>query len=114
MNSITVEIEKAARRVSSKRNIYADMVKAANEYIKPEATLNLGEPEPVITEPAPAQPAAPVAAPPEVTLPSQTPNLKITEFEIHPERPAVRTKTPRRNNFGFTLNPIITVSRPKR
>ncbi|MDR0987727.1 MAG: hypothetical protein LBL98_08565 [Ruminococcus sp.] len=111
MSSITAEIEKASRRVKSKSSIYADMVKAANEYIKldgvtPEAALHLGEPEP--------EPVAPFTPPPETILPNQTPNLKITEFEIHPERPSVRTKSPKRNNFGFTLNPIITVSRPKR
>jgi hypothetical protein len=146
VTSITAEIEKAKRRVSSKKSIYADMIKSANEYINPEASLYLGEPkqntEPRVqntetapahiaptvhetaaqtaptAEPAPTNPAHPapelITTPPETILPNQSKNVKITEFEIHPEKPSARATNPRRTNFGFTLNPIISVSRPKR
>jgi hypothetical protein len=108
LTSITTEIEKAQRRVKNKNSVYADMIKRANESFAAPAKLHLGEPEAVETT-APV----PEVITSETVLPNQTKNLVISEFEIHPTPPSAK-KTQRRNNFGFTLNPIITVSRPKR
>jgi hypothetical protein len=65
-----------------------------------------------------AKPSAQSAKPLETSLPKQTEGLIINEFEILPEKLPPKTsggkQPPRRNNFGFTIGPIISVSRPKR
>jgi hypothetical protein len=105
--------------VNRSRNAYAKLVEYANEYINEETELHLGAPiakaeikpkAPQAPQSAEKKPAAPVA---ETTLPNQTENLTISEFEIVPERQMNARKTQRRANFGFTLSPIITVRRPK-
>jgi hypothetical protein len=104
---ITADIERAMNRVKNRNNLFASMAKEANEYYKSEATLTFGEPakpETIHTEPQ---------AKTETKLPNQTKNLVINEFEIRPERP-VNKRNARRNNFGFTLSPIISVGRPNR
>ncbi|MDR0943996.1 MAG: hypothetical protein LBM41_05635 [Ruminococcus sp.] len=104
---ITADIERAMNRVKNRNNLFASMARTANEYYKSEATLTFGEPPVVKAEPVHTE------AKTETTLPNQTKNLVINEFEIRPERPAAK-KPARRNNLGFTLSPIISVGRPNR
>jgi hypothetical protein len=55
---------------------------------------------------------------PETTLPNQSKDVAIAEFEIIPEataaKAAAKKQSTRRGAFGFTLSPIITVRRPNR
>jgi hypothetical protein len=109
---ITADIERAMNRVKNRNDLFRSMAMSANEYIGTEATLTLGAPAGAHAAKASAVHTEPVAKA-ETVLPNQTKNLVINEFEIHPERPAVK-KNARRNNFGFTLSPIISVGRPNR
>jgi mannose-1-phosphate guanylyltransferase len=104
---ITADIERAMNRVKNRNNLFASMAKEANEYYKSEATLTFGEP------PAKPETVHTEVKATETKLPNQTKNLVINEFEIRPERP-VGKRPARRNNFGFTLSPIISVGRPNR
>jgi hypothetical protein len=93
------------------------MINTANSSFSATAVLHMGDPSEILPEiPPDVTKPAPVAKSPESTLPNQTQGLVINEFEILPEKTTAKTgqRQPRRNGFGFTIGPIISVSRPKR
>jgi hypothetical protein len=105
---ITADIERAMNRVKNRNDLFRSMAESTNEVFNTAATLTLGEPSAKVETPSP-QPKAVK----ETVLPNQTKNLVINEFEIRPEYPSAK-KPARRNNYGFTISPIISVGRPHR
>jgi hypothetical protein len=120
MPPVTKEIETAMNRVRNRNKALGQMINTANSSFSATAVLHMGDPSEIMPE-TPPEPAVtpaktPAKKPPESTLPNQTQGLVINEFEILPEKTTAKTgqRQPRRNGFGFTIGPIISVSRPKR